>query len=124
MNALTEPDSRFTNLDSRPTDALTARQWSTVLGITMRRFNQLRVPSCEQRIVRGGITKFYAFADLPEDRRLYIIEKQRELRCLRPSDLLDSLQRCNAASLQRSAKPLTALPPATQAKAFKVRDVL
>jgi hypothetical protein len=103
-----------------PSESLTARQWSTLLGITMRAFNLRQVAAAEQRIVRGGLTKFYRFDDLPENYRLYIIERKQQFRCLRIADLLD----LQTKERWQPAKPLAALPPATQAKAHKVKSVL
>lgn len=102
-------------------EQLTARQWSSLLGLTPKALHLRKVEVAEQRLVRGGLTKFFAFSALPEDYRIQLEEKRRKFKCLRFADLLDVQ---NTARAWEPEKHIAELPAATQQKAFKVRDVL
>lgn len=101
-------------------ETLTARQWSTLLGVTPKALHLRKVDVAGQRLVRGGLTKFFAFHALPEDYRSQLEEKRRTFKCLRFADLLD----VQATATWQPEKSLTQLPEHTQGKAFKKKDAL
>src|ERR1041384_4819906 len=70
-------------------EQLPARLWATMLGITPKAFQLRKITSCGQRLIRGGLTKVFQYADLPDDYREQLEEKRRKFRCLRFADLLD-----------------------------------
>jgi hypothetical protein len=101
-------------------EALSARQWTTLLGITAKALHLRKLPVASQRSVRGGLTNFYRFGDLPQDYRDQLEEKRRKFQCLRYADLLD----VQTSERWMPEKLLTQMPPATQEKAYKVKSVL
>ena len=101
-------------------ESLTARQWATLLGITPKALHLRKLVASEQRVVRGGLTKFFAFTALPADYQQQLEERRRAFKCLRFADLLE----IQTSERWEPAKPLTKMPEATQVKAYKVKDVL
>jgi hypothetical protein len=74
---------------SQPSEALTARQWGSLLGITAKAFQLRRIPIAGRIRLQGGLTNIYAFADLSDDDRTDLDKKRLDNRCLKFVDLLD-----------------------------------
>jgi hypothetical protein len=105
-------------------EALPARAWATMLGITPKALHLRKVVSCGQCLNRGGLTKLFAFSALPNDYQEALETKRRELRCLRFADLLDSVNNARSGQQQAPAKAITEHTEFEQEKAYQVKDVL
>lgn len=100
---------------------LTANEWAQLLGVTKKAFTLRRVPHARMVARAGGLTKVYPFADLPPDYRAQLEEQRRRQGCWSYAELL------NVRAVEtrwEPAKEIGTLPPASQEKATRVREVM
>jgi hypothetical protein len=87
----------------RQSEALTARQWASLLGITPKAFQLRGIPIAGRTRLQGGLTNLYGFADLPDATRRDLDKKRLDNRCLNFRDLLDVMGRAEAAITEAKA---------------------
>ena len=100
---------------------LTANEWAQLLGVTKKAFTLRRVPHARMVARAGGLTKVYPFSDLPADYQRQLEEQRRRQGCWSYADLL------NVRAVEtrwEPAKEIGTLPPASQEKATRVREVM
>jgi len=111
------------DFEHRDDEALTASEWSRLLGVGTRAFNLRKIT--KGGMAQGsnnGLVTVFRFRDLPEDYRITATALRESQGVALCRDLLDIDAR-NRATWQPPRK-LAQLPPATQEKAQKVREVM